>query len=47
MPAARPSDLQDFWCALNAAIRQFEINTPVRQAAFIAQCAEESDQLWH
>jgi putative chitinase len=36
----------DTFCApLNAAMAEFEINTPARQAAFIAQIAHESGQL--
>ena len=36
----------DTFCApLNAAMAEFEINTPARQAAFIAQIAHESSQL--
>lgn len=47
MPAARAQDVADFCAAINAAMREFEITTPERQAAFLAQIAEESDQLWH
>jgi putative chitinase len=36
----------DAFCApLNAAMAEFNINTPVREAAFIAQIAHESGQL--
>lgn len=35
-----------FWCdALNAAMAQFSINTPARQAAFLAQISHESARL--
>jgi putative chitinase len=38
----------DRWTpALNNAMSQFEINTPQRQAAFLAQVAEESGRLAH
>lgn len=47
MPQARPNDIDDFCPAINAAMAQYEINTHDREAAFLAQCAEESDQLWH
>jgi putative chitinase len=36
----------DLWCdALNVAMAQFSINTPARQAAFLAQIAHESARL--
>lgn len=41
MPHA-PSDLVRFVEPLNAAMEEFEINTPIRQAAFLAQLAHES-----
>lgn len=44
MPLAGPR--ADTFCAsLNAAMAEFSINTPARQAAFIAQVAHESGQL--
>lgn len=47
MPAAKTEDLADFCEALDSAMEAYDISTPKRQAAFLAQCAEESDQLWH
>jgi putative chitinase len=47
MPAARAQDVADFCPAINAAMREFGITTPVRQAAFLGQIAVESDQFWH
>ena len=44
MPHAK-SRVQDFLEPLNAAMREFHINTPVRQAAFLAQIANESGEL--
>ena len=44
MPHAK-SRVQDFLEPLNAAMREFHINTPVRQAAFLAQIAHESGEL--
>ena len=44
MPHAK-SRVQDFLESLNAAMREFHINTPERQAAFLAQIAHESGEL--
>ena len=44
MPHAK-SRVQDFLEPLNAAMREFHINTPERQAAFLAQIAHESGEL--
>lgn len=41
MPHA-PANLTEFVVPLDLAMQEFEINTPVRQAAFIAQLAHES-----
>lgn len=41
MPHA-PPDLVQFTGPLNMAMEEFEINTPTRQAAFLAQLAHES-----
>lgn len=39
-------DKADFYCdMLNAAMREFDINSPEREAAFLAQLAHESGQL--
>lgn len=44
MPTAKKRT--DAWLApLNAAMEEFEINTPMRQAAFLAQIAHESGEL--
>ena len=37
--------IDSFLTPLNAAMDEFEINSPERQAAFIAQIAHESEQL--
>lgn len=37
--------VDEFICYLNDAMDEFEINTPLRQAAFIAQIGHESGQL--
>lgn len=42
MPAASPLHVQQFVDPLNAAMHEFGIDTPKRQAAFIAQLAHES-----
>jgi putative chitinase len=42
MPAASAVRVEQFAEPLNAAMREFGINTPKRQAAFIAQLAHES-----
>ena len=44
MPHAK-SRVQEFLEPLNAAMREFHINTPERQAAFLAQIAHESGEL--
>lgn len=44
MPYAGPR-AEVFLAPLNAAMDEFEINTPLRQAAFIAQIAHESGSL--
>lgn len=41
-PAASRVKLSGFVPHLNAAMEEFEINTPLRQAAFLAQVAHES-----
>ena len=46
--AAMPSSgkrAEIFLAPLNAAMEEFEINTPIRQAAFLAQIAHESGSL--
>lgn len=42
MPAASAIRVEQFAGPLNAAMREFGIDTPKRQAAFIAQLAHES-----
>lgn len=44
MPYAKPH-IADFFSPLCAAMQEFEINTPLRQAAFVAQIGHESAQL--
>lgn len=44
MPHAKPR-IAAFFSPLLAAMEEFEINTPVRQAAFLAQIGHESGQL--
>lgn len=44
MPYAKPR-LAAFFTPLVAAMNEFEINTPARQAAFLAQVGHESGQL--
>lgn len=41
-PKARRANLEAFCGEINEAMIEFEIDTPVRQAAFLAQCAHES-----
>lgn len=41
-PKARRANLEAFCGEINEAMMEFEIDTPVRQAAFLAQCAHES-----
>ena len=45
MPGANPARLALFFPHLQAAMDEFEINTPLRAAAFLAQLAHESGQL--
>jgi putative chitinase len=45
MPNLPADRAQAFLRPLNAAMREFEINTPQRQAAFLAQIAHESGEL--
>jgi len=45
MPGARQRDIATYTPILNQYMRQFGINTPARQAAFLAQIAVESGQL--
>jgi putative chitinase len=47
MPRASDADVDDFAGPLAAAMARFNVNTPARQAAFLAQLAHESDELWH
>jgi putative chitinase len=47
MPAANPADIQAYLDAINDTMDSYEINTPERQAAFLGQIAEESNELWH
>jgi len=45
MPGARQRDIDTYTPLLNQYMRQFGINTPARQAAFLAQIAVESGQM--
>ena len=45
MPLADDANLDLFLDPLNLAMREFEIDTPERQAAFLAQIAHESAEL--
>lgn len=45
MPGAKQSSLDSFTDPLNAAMAEFGIDTPARQAMFIAQIAHETGQL--
>jgi putative chitinase len=45
MPNCPASRAERFLDPLNAAMEAYEINTPARQAAFLAQVAEESGEL--
>lgn len=42
---AKPQEAQQYLEPLNAALKRFEINTPARQAAFLAQIGHESGDL--
>ena len=44
-PHAKAENIDRFWAHLNDAMEEFEINSPVRQAAFLAQIGHESWQL--
>lgn len=46
MPIAKPH-IAAFLSPLNAAMEEFGINTPARQAAFIAQIGHESGRFWY
>jgi putative chitinase len=45
MPSATPARIANFIGPLNATMEEFGINTPKRQAAFLAQLAHESGSL--
>jgi len=45
MPGIRPDRIALYLSFLNAAMAEFEINTPMRQAAFLAQVGHESGSL--
>lgn len=45
MPQASKRRVDEYFLDLDAAMEEFEINTPVRKAAFLAQIAHESGQL--
>lgn len=45
LPDARQSNIDKFVDPLSKAMEKFEINTPIRQAAFLAQIAHESSSL--
>ncbi len=45
MPQAKDYNVDKFWQPLNDAMEEFSIDTPARQAAFLAQIAHESGQL--
>lgn len=44
-PHAKAANIDRFWQHLNDAMEEFEINSPARQAAFLAQIGHESGQL--
>lgn len=45
MPDAKPERIREFIAHINAAMQEFSITTPARQAAFLAQIAHESGSL--
>ena len=45
LPAATGGNIDRFWQPLNDTMDEFEINTPTRQAAFLAQIGHESGSL--
>ena len=45
MPQAKAANIERFWAHLNSAMEEFLINSPARQAAFLAQIGHESGQL--
>mgnify|MGYP003394036322 CR=1 FL=1 len=45
MPAATGANIDRFWQPLNDAMDAYQINTPARQAAFLAQIGHESGSL--
>jgi putative chitinase len=45
MPRLKEADIANYLDLLNAAMAEWEINTPERQAAFLAQIAHESGEL--
>ena len=47
LPHAQKADIDLFFESLNKAMVEFEINTPVRIAAFLAQVAHESGSLFY
>ena len=47
LPHAQEADIDLFFESLNKAMAEFEINTPVRIAAFLAQIAHESGSLFY
>lgn len=47
MPRATDKNIARFYQPLINAMKEFEINTPLRVAAFLAQIAHESDNLYY
>lgn len=45
MPSAKAANIERFWQHLESAMEEFQINSPARQAAFLAQIGHESGQL--
>lgn len=45
LPAATGANIDKFWQPLNDTMEEFQINTPTRQAAFLAQIGHESGSL--